>query len=167
LARAAGREREMAIRLALGAGRWRIARQLLTESLLVGLLGGACGLLLAWWGSDLLVKLAPEQIPRLNETHNDARVLGFTLLLSLATAVAIGLIPALQSTKPDVNSSLKESSRAAGSARSHRARSALVIVEVALALVLLAGAGLMIKSFLLLTRVEPGFNTSNVLTFEV
>src|SRR5262245_62019317 len=167
LARAAGREREMAIRLALGAGRWRIARQLLTESLLVGLLGGACGLLLAWWGSDLLVKLAPEQIPRLNETHNDARVLGFTLLLSLITAVAIGLIPASQASKPDLNSSLKESSRGAGVARGHRARSALVIVEVALALVLLAGAGLMIKSFLLLTRVEPGFNTSNVLTFEV
>jgi putative ABC transport system permease protein len=168
LARAAGREREMAIRLALGAGRRRIARQLLTESLLVGLLGGACGLLLAWWGADLLVKFAPEKIPRLSETSNDARVLGFTLLLSLATAVAIGLIPALQSSKPDLNSSLKESSRgAAGGMRGHRARSALVIVEVALALVLLAGAGLMIKSFLLLTQVEPGFNTSNVLTFEV
>src|SRR5262245_43363120 len=168
LARAAGREREMAIRLALGAGSWRIARQLLTESLLVGLLGGACGLLLASWGADLLVKFAPEQIPRLNETSNDGRVLGFTLLLSLATAVAIGLIPALQSSKHDLNSSLKESSRAAaGRARGHRARSALVITEVALAMVLLAGAGLMIKSFMLLARVEPGFNTSNVLTFEV
>jgi putative ABC transport system permease protein len=168
LARAAGREREVAIRLALGAGRWRIARQLLTESLLVGLLGGACGLLLAWWGADLLVTFAPEQIPRLNETRNDALVLGFTLLLSLATAVAIGLIPALQSSRPDLNSSLKESSRgAAGSLRGHRARSTLVIAEVALALVLLAGAGLMIKSFMLLARVEPGFNTSNVLTFEV
>jgi putative ABC transport system permease protein len=168
LARAAGREREMAIRLALGAGRWRIARQLLTESLLVGLLGGACGLLLAWWGADLLVKFAPDRIPRLNETHNDARVLGFTLLLSLATAVAISLIPALQSSKPDLNSSLKDSGRgAAGSLRGHRARSTLVIGEVALALVLLAGAGLMIKSFMLLARVEPGFNTSNVLTFEV
>jgi len=168
LARAAGREREMAIRQALGAGRWRVARQFLTESLLVGLLGGACGLLLASWGADLLVKFAPEQIPRLNETSNDARVLGFTMLLSLATAAAIGLIPALQSSKPDLNSSLKEGGRAAaGGMRSHRARSALVIAEVALALVLLAGAGLMIKSFLLLARVEPGFNTSNVLTFEV
>ncbi len=168
LARAAGREREVAIRLALGAGRWRIARQLLTESLLVGLLGGACGLLSAWWGTDLLVRFAPGQIPRLNETGNDASVLGFTLLLSLATAVAIGLIPALQSSRPDLNSSLKESSRgAAGSLRGLRARSALVVAEVALALVLLAGAGLMIKSSMLLTRVEPGFNTSNVLTFEV
>jgi putative ABC transport system permease protein len=168
LARAAGREREMAIRLALGAGRWRISRQLLTESLLVGLLGGACGLLLASWGADLLVKFAPEQIPRLTETSNDSRVLGFTLLVSLATAVAIGLIPALQSSKSDLNSSLKDSSRAAaGSLRGHRARSALVIAEVALALVLLVGAGLMIKSFMLLARVEPGFNTSNVLTFEV
>ncbi|MCI0387295.1 MAG: ABC transporter permease [Acidobacteria bacterium] len=168
LARAAGRERELAIRLALGAGRWRIVRQLLTESLLIGLLGGACGLQLAWRLADLLVKFAPEQIPRLNETSNDWRVLVFTLLVSLATAVAIGLIPALQSSKPDLNSSLKESSRAAaGSTRGHRARSALVIAEVALALVLLAGAGLMIKSFLLLQRVEPGFNTSNVLTFEV
>ncbi len=168
LARAAGREREMAIRLALGAGRWRIVRQLSTESLLIGLLGGACGLLLAWWGADLLVRFAPEQIPRLNETRNDGLVLGFTLLLSLATAVAIGLIPALQSSKPDLNSSLKESSRAAaGSAPGSSARSALVIAEVALALVLLAGAGLMIKSFLLLQQVAPGFNTSNVLTFEV
>src|SRR5262249_5934888 len=132
------------------------------------LLGGACGLLLAWRFADLLVRFAPEQIPRLNETHNDGRVLGFTLLLSLATAVVIGLIPALQSSKPDLNSSLKESSRAAmGGARGSSARSALVIAEVALALVLLAGAGLMIKSFLLLARVEPGFNTSNVLTFEV
>ena len=116
----------------------------------------------------MLVKFAPEQIPRLNETRNDWRVLGFTLLVSLATAVAIGLIPALQSSKPDLNSSLKESSRAAaGSVRGHRVRSALVIAEVALALVLLAGAGLMIKSFLLLQRVDPGFNTSNALTFEV
>ncbi|HKQ79874.1 MAG TPA: ABC transporter permease [Blastocatellia bacterium] len=168
LARAAGRERELAIRLAMGAGRWRIVRQLLTESLLIGLLGGACGLLLASWGAELLVKFAPEQIPRLNETSNDWRVFGFTLLVSLATAIAIGLIPALQSSRPDLNSSLKESSRAAmGGLRGHRVRSALVIAEVALALVLLAGAGLMIKSFLLLQRVEPGFNTSNVLTFEV
>src|SRR5262249_17035348 len=168
LARAAGREREMAIRLALGAGRWPVARQLLTARLLIGLVGGACGLLLASWGADLLVKFAPEQIPRLNETRNDASVLGFTMLLSLATAVVIGLIPALQSSKPDLNSSLKESSRGAmGGARGSSARSALVIAEVAMALVLLAGAGLMIKSFLLLVRVEPGFNTSNVLTFEV
>ncbi len=167
LARAAGRERELAIRLALGARRWRIVRQLLTESLLIGLLGGACGLLLASWGAELLVRFAPEQIPRLNETRNDGFVLGFTLLLSMITAVATGLIPALQSSKPDLNSSLKESSRAAGGPRGHRARSALVIAEVALALVLLAGAGLMIKSFMLLQRVEPGFNSSNVLTFEV
>jgi putative ABC transport system permease protein len=167
LARAAGREREMAIRIALGAGRWRIARQLLTESLLVGLLGGACGLLLAWRLADLMVKLAPDQIPRLNETRNDALVLGFTLLVSLATAVMIGLIPALQSSNPDLDSSLKESSRAVGGMRGHRVRSGLVIAEVALALTLLAGAGLMIRSFLLLTRVESGFNTTNVLTFEV
>ncbi|MGH9842434.1 MAG: ABC transporter permease, partial [Blastocatellia bacterium] len=167
LARSAARERELAIRLALGAGRRRVVRQLLTESLLLALVGGACGLLLAWWGADLLVKFAPEQIPRLNETGSDWRVLGFTLLLALGTAVAIGLIPALQASKPDLNTSLKEGGRSAsGGARGSRLRSALVIAEVALALVLLAGAGLMIKSFLLLHRVEPGVNTSNVLTFE-
>jgi putative ABC transport system permease protein len=168
LARAAAREREMAIRLALGSGRWRIVRQMLTECLSLGLLGGAGGLLLAWWGTDLLIKFAPEQIPRLNEAHNDWRVLGFTLLLALGTAVAIGLIPALQASKTDLNDALKESSRAAtGSVRSRRVRTALVIAEVALALVLLVGAGLMIKSFLLLQQVEPGFNTSNVLTLEI
>ncbi len=167
LARSAARERELAIRLALGAGRRRVVRQLLTESLLLALVGGACGLLLAWWGADLLVKFAPEQIPRLNETGSDWRVLGFTLLLALGTAVAIGLIPALQASKPDLNASLKEGSRSAsGGAHGSRMRSVLVIAEVALALVLLAGAGLMIKSFLLLQQVEPGFNTSNVLTFE-
>ncbi len=168
LARSAARERDLAVRLALGAGRRRIIQQLLSESMLLGLLGGAFGLLLAKWVTDLPVRFAPKQIPRLNETQADWRVLGFTLLLALGTAVAIGLIPALHSSKLDLNSALKESSRGVGgSSRGHRVRSALVIAEVALALVLLTGAGLMIKSFLQLQQVEPGFNTTNVLTFEI
>jgi putative ABC transport system permease protein len=168
LARAARQEREIAIRLALGAGRWRLIRQLLTESLLLALLGGVSGLLLALWGTDLVIRLAPADIPRLKEVSVDGRVLGFALLSSFFTAIAVGLIPALQASKTDVKEWLKESSRgASGGLRGQRARSVLVIAEVALSLVLLIGAGLMIKSFARLQRIDLGFNSNNVLTMEL
>ncbi len=168
LARAAARQKEMAIRTALGARRWRIVRQLLTESVLLAVLGGALGLLLAVWGIEALVSLSPGNIPRLSEISLDARVLAFTFGVSLVTGVLFGLFPALQAANPNLNETLKEGGRGttAGS-RGGRARRALVIAEVALALVPLVGAGLMVKSFMRLQSVNPGFNPERVLAVEV
>lgn len=168
LARGAGREREMAIRTALGAGRRRLIRQLLTESVLLAGAGGMLGLLLALWGTDALVALSPENFPRLQEINLDGRVIGFTLLVSLLTGIIFGLAPALQVSRLDLNSSLKEGGR--GSAESfgrRRLRGALIVAEVALTMVLLVGAGLMIRSFDRLLRVDPGFKADNLLTMEV
>jgi putative ABC transport system permease protein len=168
LARAASRHKEMAIRTALGASRWRIVRQLLVESLLLACMGGALGLLLAWWGIDVLVALSPTGTPRLDEIRLDGTVLGFTLFISLATGVLFGLVPALESSRPNLNEVMKEGGRGSTEgARRNRVRNVLVVAEVALTLVLMVGAGLMLKSFYRLSQVEPGYNPSNLLTMEI
>jgi putative ABC transport system permease protein len=168
LARSAARQKEMAIRAAVGAGRLRLVRQLLTESLLLSLLGGAAGLLAAKWGVKLLVAMSPDWIARIEESRVDGRVLGFTCVAVVLTGLLAGIFPALQASKADVNEALKAQSTIGG-ARSgrgglQRALPALMITELALALVLLVGAGLMIKSFLRLLDVPKGFNPDGVLT---
>jgi len=168
LARAAEREREFVIRTALGAGRWRLIRQLLTESVLVSLAGGATAVVLAIWATRLLVALKPENLPRLAEIGLDARVLGFTFTISLLTGVIFGLLPAWTASRSGVSEGLKEGGRSAtaGGAR-QKLRSTFVVVELAIALVLLVGAGLLIKTFWKLRSVEPGFNPDHLLTMRV
>ena len=168
LARAATRQKELALRTALGAGRMRIIYQLMVESVLLATFGGALGLLLAYWGLKLLVAVSPDNIPRLNEIAIDWSVLVFTIIISFLTGMIFGLVPALQSSKPDLNATLKEGGRGTKVAGSSRVlRNLFVIAEVALSLVLLIGAGLMIKSFLRLQNVSPGFRTENVLTLKL
>jgi putative ABC transport system permease protein len=166
LARASNRQKEMAIRTALGASRTRIVRQLLTESLILSFAGGAFGILLAHWGVKLIIAVSPDSIPRFREIGLDARVLLFTMGVSLLTGIIFGLAPALQASKPDLNETLKEAGRGS-TGRRHIMRSILVVSEVALTLVLLIGAGLMIRSFYHLQRVDPGFSADNLLTFNV
>jgi predicted permease len=168
LAKAVGRQKEIAIRTALGAGRRRLIRQLLTESALLGLLGGAVGLLLSFAGVRLLTSFGSASIPRLNEIDIDARVLVFALLVSLLTALIFGLAPALYASKLELTEALKEGGRShSGGARRNRLRNLLVIAEVALALVLSVAAGLMMRSFMRLQNVNPGFNPEKLVTLEI
>ena len=168
LARATGRHKEMAIRAAMGASRVRVIRQLLTESVLLSLLGGAVGLLLAVWWSDLLIALGKEDIPRAVQVGIDLRVLGFTLGVSLLTGVIFGLAPAFHSSKAGLIDALKEGGRGTSEgARRNKVRSVLVVSELAIAVVLLVGAGLLIQSLWRLQKVNSGLQPENVLTFTV
>jgi len=165
LTRAAARRKEIAIRSALGASPRRIARQTLTESLLLALIGGVVGSLIAAWALDLIVKFGPENVPRFSEVRLDPRALSFTLFITLLTGVLFGLAPALQSARVGLTEALNESGRAsgAGGREGARLRNILVILEMALAVVLLIGAGLLINSFVRLLRTPPGFNPEGVI----
>jgi putative ABC transport system permease protein len=166
LARGANRQKEMAVRIALGAGRARLVRQLLTESVLLAVTGGVLGLLLAVWGSRMLVRLG--SLPGSSDIGIDTWALGFTLLVSFVVGIIIGIVPALQFTRTSISETLKQGSgRTGGSPIKQHTRKALVISEVALSLVLLIGAGLMIRSFWKLQNVDPGFDTSNALTMSI
>jgi len=168
LARASARGKEIALRAAMGASRGRIIRQLLTESLLLSGLGGAFGLLIAQWGTEALIQTVPQNIPRIGTIQLDAPVLGFTLLISLATGVIFGLVPAWQASHVDLNSSLKSGTRTGGGGEGKgRVRSALIMAEVALALVLLISAGLLIQSFARLGSVQPGLRAERLLTARI
>src|SRR5262245_55578391 len=168
LARSAARVKEISIRAALGASRVRVIRQLLTESLLLALAGGLLGTLLAMWGVKLLLNLAPENIPRLSQIGVDGRAFGWTAIVSLLTGVILGLAPAWQSSRLDLNETLKEGGRAAAESRGKRRwRDLLVVSELALAVMLLIGAGLLVKSFWRLQRVDPGVDTERVLTMQL
>jgi putative ABC transport system permease protein len=168
MARAAGRRKEMALRAALGAGRLRIIRQLLTESLLLAVIGGALGLLISGWCVEALVALSPPNLLGAGQVGVNLTVLAFTLCVSLLTGVAFGVVPAVETSRLNLSESLKESSRGnVGGGRAGRVRGALVVVEIGLSLVLLVGAGLMVRSFLRLQAVDPGFDASNLLTMRV
>jgi putative ABC transport system permease protein len=168
LVRAATRQKEIALRLALGAGRWRMMRQLLIESVVLAVIGGGLGVLLSRWGLELFIAVSPANIPRLNEVTLDGTALGFTLGISVFTGVLFGLAPAWQFSRPDLNEALKEGTRAA-SARTAagRTRNLLVVAEVALSVVLLAGAGLMLQSFARMLCADRGFQPEHLLTAEL
>ncbi|MFN2531306.1 MAG: ABC transporter permease [Pyrinomonadaceae bacterium] len=168
LARGAERQREFVIRAALGAGRWRLIGQLLTESVLVSIVGGAGALVFAIWGTSLLVSLKPDNLPRLNEINVDARVLGFTFGVALLTGIIFGLLPAWTTSRVGVGETLKEGGRSAtAGSRRQRVRSLFVVAELAIALILVVGAGLLIKTFWRLRSVEPGFNPDHLVTMRI
>jgi putative ABC transport system permease protein len=168
LARASSRRKEIAVRAGLGASRWRIARQLLTESVLLSLVGGTLGVLVAWWGTKALVALSPPALIDLQRVSVNVPVLLFTVGLSLLTGIVFGLAPALEATRFNLQGALKEGGKnVGGAASSHYLRNAFVVTQVALALVLLVGAGLLVRSFNRLQSVDPGFNSQNLLTVRV
>jgi predicted permease len=167
LVRATARQKEIAIRTALGASRLRIVRQLLTESVMLALAGGAFGLLLAWWGVDLVTRILPKDFPRLQDIGLDLKVLSFTIIISLLTGVVFGFAPAWQVSRADVHESLKENSRGSAGGLRNRMRSALIVAEVALSLVLLVGAGLLFRTFLQLQSVDSGFKAQRALTLRL
>jgi len=168
LARASARGREMAVRAALGAGRGRLVRQLLTENLFIAVAGGTLGALLAFWLTGAFLALEPGTLPRRGEVAVDLTTLAFTLLLSIVCGLAVGLVPALRSSRPDLQDELKhEGGRSTQGRRHHRLQQTLVALQVALAVVLLIGAGLVSNSFVHLLRVEPGFDPSNVLSAQI
>ncbi|HWQ32321.1 MAG TPA: ABC transporter permease [Blastocatellia bacterium] len=164
LARAAGRQTEIAIRVALGANRWRVVRQMLTECVLLSLAGGALGLLLAWQGIEWLARTRAAALPRLDELRLDGRVLAFTLLISILTALLFGLLSALRASRPELVAALKESRKGTAGSVNQRWLNSLAATEIALALVLLVGAGLLWRSFRAVSAVDPGFKSHHVLT---
>jgi putative ABC transport system permease protein len=167
LARSSSRQREIAIRAALGAGRARIVRQLLTESVLLAVVGGCLGLLAATWGTSLIEGIGAQLIPWLGHIETDARILAFTLAMSVVTGVVFGLAPAWRASRPDLNESLKEGARSGAGASRSRMRNALVVAEVALSLVLLVCAGLLVKSVMRLRGVDAGFKPDHLATMNV
>lgn len=167
LARASQRDREIAIRAAVGASRLRLVRQLLTESLLLSALGGIAGLIFSIWIVDLFVRLSPGDIPRLDEANADPGLFGFAMLVSVVTGIAFGLLPAFHATRTNLNTALKDGNKGTESGQRRRARSALVVAEVALAQVLLVGAALLGISYLRVAQINPGFNADRVLTAKI
>jgi putative ABC transport system permease protein len=168
LARATSRQKEIAVRNALGASRWRIVRQLMVESLFLSVAGATLGLIVAGWGTRLLIALGPENIPRVNQVGLDFNVLLFTLTLALITGVVFGLLPAMHSSSPNLTGWLNEGARGSSLGPRHSfVRSLLVVSEVALSLVLLVGAGLLLKSFVKLLRTDPGFDPSKVVALDI
>ena len=168
LARGAAREREMGIRVALGAGRWRLLRQVIIESVFLSLCGGLAGVLLGLWGLDLLKRIGTQTVPRLQEVNLDWRVLIATFVITVGTGIVFGLVPGFASGDPNLTETLKQGGRSSTSgARRNGLRQALVVAEVALALVLLVNSGLLIKSFIQLQNIDAGFNPRNALTAEI
>ena len=168
LARASARERELAIRVALGAGRWRLLRQMLTESVLLAAAGAAIGIFLSVWGLELLKEIGARTIPRLAEVDVDLVVLIVTAVVAVGTGILFGLIPAFASAKPELTEVLKEGGRSSTTgARRNQVRNSLVVAEIALALVLLVGAGLLLKSYARVQNIDPGFDRRNILTAEL
>jgi putative ABC transport system permease protein len=168
LARATARHKEIAIRAALGAGRWRLIRQLLSENILLGLISGGVGVLIAYWGVALLVSLSPIDLPRVREIGIDGRVLAFAFGLSLLTAIVFGLIPGVEASRTDPQEALKEGTRGASTSRSKkRLQGALIVSQMALSVMLLAAAGLVMRSFVIMLRSDPGFQPDHILAVGV